>query len=106
MLTDSSKAAEDLGFKVHVVRAGALKGAGTPGTEITEEQLAETQKVVDAINEEFLGVIAKGRNPLCHQSRGAERRPCVGGTRGGKRRPGRPVSKTLDETIAEMPAID
>ena len=67
VITDSSGAADQLGFKVHVVRAGDFKGAGTPGTEITKEQLAEFQRNVDALNEHFLAAVASGRKMSAKQ---------------------------------------
>lgn len=56
----SGKAALE-GVKVHVVKAGAHKGAGIPGTEVTAEQLGELQRVVDGFNEFFLGAVQRGR---------------------------------------------
>ncbi len=61
VVQDMSKAAEQLGVKVHVIRAGEFKGAGEPGTEITDEQLAEWQRLVDDTNAFFLEAVAKGR---------------------------------------------
>lgn len=61
ILHDFSQAAEDDGIKVHVVRAGDLKGMGVPGTVITDEQLAEMQKVVNGLNQFFLEGVAAGR---------------------------------------------
>lgn len=58
---DCSAAAAKDGIKVHVVRAGEFKGAGTPGTEITDGQLAEWQRLVDQTNEFFLEGVAAGR---------------------------------------------
>lgn len=58
---DMSGAAAMDGIKVHVVRAGAMKGAGTPGTEITQEQLADFQREVDTLNEFFLAGVSSGR---------------------------------------------
>jgi hypothetical protein len=60
-VADSSAAAEKIGVKVHVVRAGELKGMGTPGTEITEDQLAEVQKQVFGLNQFFLDAVSTGR---------------------------------------------
>lgn len=60
VLLDLSGRAEQLGIKVHVVRAGAFKGMAEPGTEIKEEQLVEVQRIVNAFNESYLGLIAKG----------------------------------------------
>ena len=61
VITDSSAAADQLGFKVHVVKAGDFKGAGVPGTEISKEMLAEFQRNVDALNEHFLAAVGAGR---------------------------------------------
>jgi signal peptide peptidase SppA len=60
-VTDYSGRAASEGVKVHVIRAGAFKGMGTPGTEITPEQLAEMQRHVDSRNQFFLEAVAKGR---------------------------------------------
>jgi signal peptide peptidase SppA len=49
------------GVKVHVVRAGAAKGAGVPGTEITADQLAEIQTEINALQEQFDATVARGR---------------------------------------------
>lgn len=60
-LTDSSGAAAIKGYKVHVVRAGAFKGMGVAGTEISPEMLAECQRIVDGLNQHFLSGVASGR---------------------------------------------
>jgi len=61
VLHDTSKLYAREGVKVHVVSTGDLKGAGTPGTEITDEVIASVQEKVDAINEVFTDAIATGR---------------------------------------------
>ena len=61
VVQDLSGAAAMQGVKVHVVRAGAHKGAGTPGTEITAEQLQDMQRIVDGLNEHFLAGVRAGR---------------------------------------------
>ncbi len=61
VIYDMSKMAEKEGVKVHVVRFGEFKGAGTPGTEITEEQLARWQRITDAHGEDFVNAVAAGR---------------------------------------------
>ncbi|MHB8862043.1 MAG: S49 family peptidase [Pirellulaceae bacterium] len=61
VLIDQSKRAEQLGVKVHVIKAGDFKGTGTPGTAITDKQLAHMQHIVDAANAEFLRGVATGR---------------------------------------------
>lgn len=58
---DSSRMYENAGIKVNVVKAGEFKGAGTPGTPVTAEQLAEEQKQVDAYYAMFVDAIAAGR---------------------------------------------
>lgn len=62
VLYDLSGMAEQDGVKVHVVRAGDLKGMGTPGTVVTDEQLAHVQQIVNSCNEHFLQGVARGRN--------------------------------------------
>ncbi len=61
VVQDLSALAAKEGVKVHVIRAGAMKGAGTPGTEITPEQLAAMQREVNTLNEFFLAGVASGR---------------------------------------------
>ncbi len=58
---DSSKRAEDLGFKVHLIRSAEHKGMGIPGVEITETQIASIQKIVDGIADNFVASVAAGR---------------------------------------------
>lgn len=58
---DLSKAAEKEGVEVKVVKFGAHKGGAVPGTKITEEQLAEYQKLVDAFGDDFVSAVSRGR---------------------------------------------
>ena len=58
---DLSKAADDAGIKVHVIKAGEFKGAGAPGSVVTDDQLAQMQIMVDGLNEHFLDGVASGR---------------------------------------------
>lgn len=58
---DLSRAAENAGVKVHLIASGKYKGAGYPGTAITDEQLADVQKQIDALAAEFVADIARGR---------------------------------------------
>lgn len=60
-VADYSKWAEQKGVKVHVLSTGKYKGAGVAGTEITEEQLAEWQRIVNEINAHFLAAVSAGR---------------------------------------------
>lgn len=61
VIEDSSGLADAAGIKVHVISTGEHKGAGTPGTKITDEQLAHFQTRVDDLNGHFLRAIAEGR---------------------------------------------
>jgi signal peptide peptidase SppA len=69
VLTDQSGVADKVGVKVHVIRAGEFKGMGEPGTKITPEQLAEAQRVVNALNEGYLQLIATGLSKPIEQIR-------------------------------------
>jgi len=60
-IADYSKLFESAGIKVHVIKAGEHKAAGVVGTEITEDQLAEWQRVVNSINSQFIQGVARGR---------------------------------------------
>ena len=59
---DISQALENEGVRAVVVKAGEFKGGGYPGTEISDEQVAEWQKMVDALQTEFTAAIALGRD--------------------------------------------
>jgi signal peptide peptidase SppA len=61
VVQDVSARAAQMGIKVHVIRAGQFKGSGTAGTEITPDQLADLQRMVNGLNGQFLGGVSKGR---------------------------------------------
>jgi len=61
VINDLSKAAENDGIKVHVIKAGEMKGAGVPGTEVTDDILDELQTHVDAVHEKFVNAVSQGR---------------------------------------------
>lgn len=58
---DTSQAAADAGVKINVVKRGKNKGIGTPGTAVTETQLAVIQAQLDVMYDEFLGAVKNGR---------------------------------------------
>jgi signal peptide peptidase SppA len=66
---DFSKMAADQGITVHVVKYGEFKGAGTNGTAITDDQLAEWQRSVDAKGELFVKAVARGRGMSFDQAK-------------------------------------
>lgn len=60
-LYDYSAYAAKEGIRAVVIKAGALKAAGFPGTEITDEQKAYWQEIVDQTQEQFTAGVASGR---------------------------------------------
>jgi protease-4 len=42
------------GIRVEIIKEGEFKGAGTPGTKITDEQIAEWQRMVTSLNTQFV----------------------------------------------------
>lgn len=58
---DISGALAEEKIRTIVIKAGEFKGGGFPGTEITDSQIAEWQKIIDATQAEFTAGIAKGR---------------------------------------------
>lgn len=58
---DMSEMAKNDGIKVHVISTGDFKGAFTPGAEVTEEQLADLQSIVNDLNEFFMEAVQNGR---------------------------------------------
>lgn len=49
VVEDSSEAMEKLGITRRVIASGAFKGMGEPGTPVTEPQVAEVQRNIDAM---------------------------------------------------------
>lgn len=60
-ITDSSQAASRYGFKVHLLKSGPFKGAGFPGTPVTEPQLEQAQGVINDLAALFVDGVARGR---------------------------------------------
>jgi signal peptide peptidase SppA len=58
---DQSAAAEAQGIKPHVFATGPLKGAGAPGTPVTEEHQSYFQGIVDAMQPHFDAAVRGGR---------------------------------------------
>lgn len=61
MLYDFSKAFEKEGIEAVPIDTGKFKSAGAHGTEITEEQRADFQRVVDFYFEDFVSRVSRGR---------------------------------------------
>lgn len=62
MLYDYSKHFEELGIKAIPIDTGVHKSAGAFGTEITDEQAAEVQRIIDGYMDEFVDRVATGRD--------------------------------------------
>lgn len=58
---DMSAMAEGMGIKVHVISTGGVKGAGVPGAPISDEALADMQRIVDTAGSRFVEAVASGR---------------------------------------------
>lgn len=61
VLEDSSEMAKREGVKVIPVSSGSLKGAGTAGTKISKEQIADMQSRVDKAADMFFAAVMEGR---------------------------------------------
>lgn len=62
LFPDLSKALDNAGISVHMVKAGKYKGAGVPYKPFTEEELAYLQARVDKTNNFFLSHVSRRRN--------------------------------------------
>jgi signal peptide peptidase SppA len=61
VVSDRSEAAKQFGEKVHVFATGPLKGAGVPGTEITDRHKSYFQASVEALQVPFDDAVKAGR---------------------------------------------
>lgn len=69
LLYDFSKAFEEAGIEPVVIDTGDFKSAGAPGTEITDAQRNDFQRIVDFYFADFVSVVARGRNMTEQQVR-------------------------------------
>ncbi len=60
-LVDSSKRAEEQGYKVHVLSTGKHKGTGIAGAPIDDEQLAAEQKLINDLGGQFVASVNRAR---------------------------------------------
>ena len=67
VMLDSSKAYQDEGLEVHLVRSGDHKGTGTPGAPITDAELEEEQRLIDQVAGMFVDSVAVGRGMTSDQ---------------------------------------
>lgn len=67
VVQDASEQFAMEGIKTHVIHAGEWKGAGVPGTEITESHLANFQREVEEVNALFMAGVSAGRGMSADQ---------------------------------------
>jgi signal peptide peptidase SppA len=60
-IPDFSRMAKNAGIDVNVIKSASAKGIGTPGAPVTEDQLAEVQRLVDATHQLFVSAVGRGR---------------------------------------------
>lgn len=64
VVRDTSKAADDMGVKVHLVKSGAFKGVGTPGVPVSDDQLAMLQDRVNTLAGFFKDAVIEARGDV------------------------------------------
>jgi len=102
MVADTSRMAANEGVKMIPVDTGEFKSAGAPGTEVTERQQADFQRIVDQHFADFVGAVARGRGMTEPQVRElADGRMFIAST---EAMPNGLVDaiQTFDETFAEL----
>lgn len=67
VLYDSSKAYEQAGVRPILVSSGGLKGQGGDGLPISDELIADTQRIVDHYSNDFKSAVASGRRLTMEQ---------------------------------------
>jgi signal peptide peptidase SppA len=60
-IADMTEMAKAQGIKMVVIKSGKFKGAGIPGTSLSEEQVANLQDSVDAIHADFKAAVLQTR---------------------------------------------
>lgn len=61
VIRDWSKALEDAGIATYLIRSGDLKGTGTFGAQISDDEIAAEQAVIDETARLFVEAVARGR---------------------------------------------
>lgn len=61
IIYDDSEAAAKEGVRTYVVKSTEFKGAGAPGVPVTDEQLADVQRLVDETHQAFTSAIRAAR---------------------------------------------
>ena len=69
VLYDASRAYEDRGVKVVVVRSGEHKGVGVFGAPLSDAQIAVEQELIDRAADMFIAAVSRGRDMPEDQAR-------------------------------------
>ncbi len=62
LFVDSSRRAAQMGLKFIIVRSGDNKGVGSPGVEVSDENIAAIQERIDGLYQMFLSAVLRGRS--------------------------------------------
>ena len=60
--TNFEELLKKIGFRMEVVKSGPYKDVGNPGREMTPEEKAYLQKLVDNVHQQFVRDVARGRH--------------------------------------------
>ena len=60
--TNFEELLKKIGFRMEVVKSGPYKDVGNPGREMTPEEKAYLQKMVDNVHQQFVRDVARGRH--------------------------------------------
>ncbi len=105
VIQDLSAAAEKEGVRTLVFATGSLKGLGTPGTKVTDEQIAHVQSLVNSVQQSFDAAVQKGRG-LTNKQLAAVRHGGVltapAAMQAGLIDGIQPLAKTINELAAAM----
>jgi signal peptide peptidase SppA len=71
VVQDTSKMADEMGVKVHVLATGPNKATGTPGVEVTAKQLEAEQEFVDDLGQQFVDHVNASRGTKLKMGKGA-----------------------------------
>lgn len=70
VIYDSSAAAQQEGVKALLFATGSLKGLGTPGSQVTDEQISHVQGLIDSVQSVFDAAVMQGRKLSASQLAG------------------------------------
>jgi signal peptide peptidase SppA len=105
VIQDLSAAAEKQGIRTLVFRTGHLKGIGSPGDKVTDEQAAHVQALVEAVQGSFDAAVQKGRGLTNKELQAVRHGGVMTATAAVDAKlidAVQPVGKTLSELVQEL----